>query len=81
MKKERIERNLLFPSQQFRHRVRSAARERGFRSEQAFILAACNNDRSHAVKYGQGGTVSLHAGTHAGGAHELPLAVRSDLRT
>ena len=44
MKKERIERNLLFPSQQFRDRVRSAARERGFRSEQAFILAACSNE-------------------------------------
>src|SRR5271169_1936958 len=44
MKKERIERNLLFPSQQFRDRVRSAARERGFRSEQAFILAACQNE-------------------------------------
>jgi hypothetical protein len=44
MKKERIERNLLFPSQQFRDRVQSAARERGFRSEQAFILAACWNE-------------------------------------
>jgi hypothetical protein len=44
MKKERIEQNLLFPSQQFRDRVRSAARERGFRSEQAFILAACSNE-------------------------------------
>ena len=44
MKKERIERNLLFPNQQFRDRVRSAAMERGFRSEQAFILAACWNE-------------------------------------
>ena len=44
MKKERIERNLLFPSQQFRDRVRAAAKERGFRSEQAFILAACQNE-------------------------------------
>ena len=44
MKKERIERNLLFPSKQFRDRVRSAAQERGFRSEQAFILAACWNE-------------------------------------
>lgn len=44
MKKERIERDLLFPSQQFRDRVRSAARESGFRSEQAFILAACQNE-------------------------------------
>ena len=44
MKKERIERNLLFPNQQFRDRVRSAAMERGFPSEQAFILAACSNE-------------------------------------
>src|SRR6516165_4305476 len=44
MKKDRIERNLLFPSQQFRDRVRSEAKERGFRSEQAFILAACSNE-------------------------------------
>jgi hypothetical protein len=44
MKKERIERNLLFPNQQFRDRVRSAAKERGFRSEQAFILGACSNE-------------------------------------
>jgi hypothetical protein len=44
MKKERIERNLLFPSQQFRDRVRAAAKQRGFRSEQAFILAACQNE-------------------------------------
>jgi hypothetical protein len=44
MKKERIERNLLFPNQDFRDRVRTAARERGFRSEQAFILAACWNE-------------------------------------
>ena len=40
MKKHRIERNLLFPSKEFRDRVRSAASERGFRSEQAFILTA-----------------------------------------
>src|SRR4029077_16641283 len=34
----------LFPSQQFRDRVRAAAKGRGFRSEQAFILAACQNE-------------------------------------
>ena len=42
--KQRTERNLLFPSKEFRDRVRSAARERGFRSEQAFILTACENE-------------------------------------
>jgi hypothetical protein len=42
--KQRTERNLLFPSKEFRDRVRSAAKERGFRSEQAFILAACENE-------------------------------------
>jgi hypothetical protein len=41
MRKPRIERNLAFPTEEFRLRVRSAAKERGFRTEQAFILAAC----------------------------------------
>lgn len=44
MRKQRIERNLLFPSEEFRDRVRSAAKERGFRSEQAFILTACEHE-------------------------------------
>ena len=44
MQKPRIERNLLFPNEEFRQRVRRAAKERGFRSEQAFILAACENE-------------------------------------
>jgi hypothetical protein len=44
VQKHRIERNLLFPSQEFRERVRSAAQERGFRSEQALILTACENE-------------------------------------
>jgi hypothetical protein len=35
---------LLFPSKEFRDRVRSAASERGFRSEQAFILTACEHE-------------------------------------
>ena len=44
MPKHRIERNLAFPTEEFRRQIRSAARERGFRSEQAFILAACENE-------------------------------------
>ena len=44
MVKQRNERNLLFPSKEFRDRVRSAAKQRGFRSEQAFILTACENE-------------------------------------
>jgi hypothetical protein len=44
MRKPRIERNLAFPTEEFRLRVRSAAKERGFRTEQAFILAACENE-------------------------------------
>jgi hypothetical protein len=44
MRKHRIERNLAFPTEEFRARVRTAARERGFRSEQAFILTACENE-------------------------------------
>jgi hypothetical protein len=44
MRKRRIERNLAFPSEEFRARVRTAAKDRGFRTEQAFILAACENE-------------------------------------
>jgi len=44
MRKRRVERNLAFPSEEFRMRVRAAAKERGFRTEQAFILAACENE-------------------------------------
>jgi hypothetical protein len=44
MRKHRVERNLAFPSEEFRMRVRTAAKKRGFRTEQAFILAACENE-------------------------------------
>lgn len=44
MRKRRIERNLAFPSEEFRSKVRAAAKNRGFRTEQAFILAACENE-------------------------------------
>ena len=44
MAKPRIERSLLFPSQESREQVRQASKDRGFRSEQAFILAACANE-------------------------------------
>ena len=42
--KTRIERNLAFPSEEFRARVRTAAKQRGFRTEQAFLLAACEHE-------------------------------------
>ena len=44
MAKPRTERNLLFPSKEFRERVRKTSMDRGFRSEQAFILAACEGE-------------------------------------
>src|SRR3981189_3314962 len=44
MAKPRIERSLLFPNKEFRERVRKASKDRGFRSEQAFILAACDRE-------------------------------------
>ncbi len=44
MAKPRIERSLLFPSKEFREQVRKASKDRGFRSEQAFILAACERE-------------------------------------
>jgi len=43
MRKRRIERNLAFPSEEFRAKVRNAAKDQGYRTEQAFILAACEN--------------------------------------
>src|SRR5260370_3317800 len=44
MAKPRIERSLLFPNKEFRERVLKASKDRGFRSEQAFILAACERE-------------------------------------
>jgi len=44
MAKPRIERSLLFPNKEFRERARKASKDRGFRSEQAFILAACERE-------------------------------------
>ena len=44
MRKHRIERNLAFPSEEFRSKVRTAAKERGFRTEQAFLIAACEHE-------------------------------------
>jgi len=44
MPKPRTERSLLFPSKEFREQVRQASKARGFRSEQAFILAACEHE-------------------------------------
>jgi len=44
MRKHRIERNLAFPTEEFRTKVRTAAKQRGFRSEQAFLIAACEHE-------------------------------------
>ena len=44
MRKHRIERNLAFPSEEFRAKVRTAAKQRGFRTEQAFLIAACERE-------------------------------------
>ena len=44
MRKHRIERNLAFPSEEFRAKVRTAAKQRGFRTEQAFLITACEHE-------------------------------------
>jgi hypothetical protein len=44
VRKHRIERNLAFPSEEFRAKVRTAAKQRGFRTEQAFLIAACEHE-------------------------------------
>ena len=44
MAKTVISRNFRYPSAQLRDRVRLAVKERGFRSEQAFLVAACERE-------------------------------------
>ena len=44
MAKTVISRNFRYPSAELRNRVRLAVRERGFRSEQAFLVAACERE-------------------------------------
>jgi hypothetical protein len=44
MAKTVISRNFRYPSAELRERVRTAVKERGFRSEQAFLIAACENE-------------------------------------
>jgi len=42
--KKTISRNFRYPSAELREQVRAAVKERGFRSEQAFLIAACEHD-------------------------------------
>src|SRR5467141_38985 len=44
MVKTVISRNFRYPSAELRDRVRIAIKERGFRSEQAFLIAACQHE-------------------------------------
>jgi hypothetical protein len=44
MAKRVISRNFRYPSAELRDRVRLAVKERGFRSEQAFLVAACERE-------------------------------------
>jgi len=44
MAKTVISRNFRYPSAALRDRVRLAVKERGFRSEQAFLVAACERE-------------------------------------
>jgi len=39
-----MSRNFRYPSAELREQVRVAVRERGFRSEQAFLIAACEHE-------------------------------------
>ena len=43
-KAQNFEQNFGISTERFRRQIRSAAKERGFRSEQAFILAACESE-------------------------------------
>ncbi len=44
MAKAVISRNFRYPSAELGDRVRLAVKERGFRSEQAFLVAACERE-------------------------------------
>ncbi|MBA2678074.1 MAG: hypothetical protein H0U76_06735 [Ktedonobacteraceae bacterium] len=44
MAKKAISRNFRYPSTELREKVRIAVKERGFRSEQAFLIAACEHE-------------------------------------
>jgi len=44
MAKKEISRNFRYPSAELREKVRIAVKERGFRSEQAFLSAACEHE-------------------------------------
>ena len=44
MDKKRFSRNFRYPSAELRDQVRAAVKERGFRSEQAFLIAACEHE-------------------------------------
>ena len=44
MSKKAISRNFRYPSPELREQVRAAVKERGFRSEQAFLIAACEHE-------------------------------------
>ena len=44
MAKKEISRNFRYPSVDLREKVRVAVKERGFRSEQAFLITACANE-------------------------------------
>jgi len=42
--KKSFSRNFRYPSAELRDQVRAAVKERGFRSEQAFLIAACEHE-------------------------------------
>lgn len=44
MARKAISRNFRYPSADLREKVRIAVKERGFRSEQAFLITACSNE-------------------------------------
>ena len=44
MDKKGISRNFRYPSAELRDQIRAAVKERGFRSEQAFLISACEHE-------------------------------------
>ena len=86
--KKAISRNFRYPSAELREKVRAAVKERGFRSEQAFLIAACANElrrgeNTEAVTQFESrmaATLNNHGKTVARASHARASAGRPDRR-
>jgi hypothetical protein len=69
--KKGFSRNFRYPSAELRDQVRACARERGFRSEHAFLIAACE----HEIR--QGANTEATAQFETGVAATLTIKIKT----